>query len=120
MTTRTTVETADLQAAYNGSWYFIAGCGGALSEWVEGVEGALAELEIGRPVAWYQTTGEAVNAYAGAGNTDPFPGDLTCLLYPLDGLDVGKLAMFKLRMGDRWFDDVIDNMRPQDDEEGEA
>ena len=30
-------------------------------------------------------------------------------LVGLDGLDVGKLAIFKLQMGDRWFDDVVDN-----------
>lgn len=41
---------------------------------------------------------------------DPFRDDLTVLTFPLDGLHVGKLAMFKLTMEDRWFDDVTDNM----------
>lgn len=32
------------------------------------------------------------------------------LMFPLDGLNVGKLAMFKIRFGVRWFDDIVDNM----------
>ena len=31
------------------------------------------------------------------------------MAFPLDGLDVNKLAMFKLQMRDRWFDDIVDN-----------
>ena len=42
--------------------------------------------------------------------TDPFPADLTVLTFPLEGLHLGKLALFRLRMEDRWFDDIIDNM----------
>ena len=38
------------------------------------------------------------------------PG-LTFLLFPLTDLNTGKLAMFKMRMQDRWFDDIINNMR---------
>lgn len=110
--TTATIPTADLHAAYQGSWYFIAGCGGDLSEWTDGITNALTSRGIGAPSAWYVTTGQAVNDYAQATN-DPFPPELVCLLFPLEGLDVGKLALFKLAAGDRWFDDVIDNMRPE-------
>lgn len=108
----TAPEQADVQKAYDGSWYFIAGTGGDLAEWVEGYEKALATHEVGKPTAWFQTTGAAINGLAGPENTNPYPDDLTCLLFPLDGLDVGRLALFKIAMEDRWFDDVIDNMRP--------
>jgi hypothetical protein len=110
-----TIEQADLQAAYDGSWYFIAGTGGDLAEWTKGYEDAMATNELGKPTAWFQTTGGAINAFAGSDNTNPFPDDLTCLLFPLDGLNVGGLAMFRLVMEDRWFDDLIDNMRPASD-----
>lgn len=100
----------ELQVAYDGSYYLISGAGGNLKEWVDGYEDMLNEAGIGKPVKWFQTTGAAINLYAG-GNFDPFPLDLTCLLFPLDGLDVGRLAIFRLQMQDRWFDDVIDNMR---------
>lgn len=113
MTTRQ-IEKADLVDAQDGSWYFIAGCGGSLDEWIEGYEKALAEQEIGKPVAWYWTTGAEVNELKGMhyGDRDAFPADLTCLLFPLDGLSVGKLAMFRIAWQDRWFDDVLANMKP--------
>lgn len=106
----TTIKKADLTQAYDGSYYTIAGCGGPLIEWVDGINRILAEEGIGKPVAWYKTKGRDVNAFAGE-TTDPFQDGITLLMFPLDGLDVGRLAILKLRMGDRWFDDVIDNMR---------
>ena len=112
------------QDAYQGSHYTICGAGGDLDEWVDGYNKLLAEEGIGTPVCWAQTTGENINNYAATRGTvtDPFQDDLTVLTFPLDGLHVGKLAMFKLTMGDRWFDDVIDNMvtRATPDEDREA
>lgn len=107
-----TIMQADLDRAYNGSWYFIAGTGGDLGEWLDGYERLLRENHVGTPTGWYRTTGAEVNAYAESkgGNGDPFQPDLMCLLFPLDGMSTGRLASFKLRMQDRWFDDVIDNM----------
>lgn len=103
----------ELQAAYNASCYFIAGVGGDVDEWIEGYEKWLADEEIGKPVGWLRTTGAAVNFFAGSGLADDgyFPLDLTCLMFPLHGLHLGKLAIFKIAHQDRWFDDVIDNMR---------
>lgn len=113
------MKAADLTAAREGSYYTIAGAGGNLNQWVEGYEKALAEAGIGKPVGWYQTTGAKVNEFrrttAGRGDDvhadDKFQDDLTLLLFPLDGLNVAKLAIFKLEWQDRWFDDVVDNMR---------
>jgi len=111
------LNSTDLTEAYDGSYYFIAGAGGDLSEWVNGYNALLNQNEIGEPVEWFQTTGATVNLFAarkkGAviADADQFPDDLTCLLFPLDGLNAGKLAIFKLQMEDRWFDDVIQNMR---------
>ena len=53
--------------------------------------------------------GSAVNAEFGLTGDNRYDDNLTFLAFPLDGLDVGKLAIFKLQMGDRWFDDVVDN-----------
>lgn len=117
------VAQADLTVAYDGSWFTILGCGGDLNEWVTGVETMLAEDEIGKPTGWFQTTGEAVNRYASKNGEYPIPpfdrfqSDLAILMFPLDGLEVGKLALFKLILRARWFDDVIDNMRRSDGEE---
>lgn len=103
----------DLQKAYDGSYYFIGGAGGDLTEWVDGYNNLMAEQNVGKPVEWLQTTGAAINQFAGESvhPKDQFPLDLTCLLFPLDTLNVGVLAIFKIQMQDRWFDDVIQNMR---------
>lgn len=111
------VPEADLQVAYDGSWYCIAGAGGELSEWTVGYEKLLASEDIGKPTGWFQTTGAAVNAFAERKHggllvaRDAFQDDLVILLFPLDGLVVGTLAITKILMEDRWFDDVIDNMQ---------
>lgn len=33
----------------------------------------------------------------------------TFLMFPLDGLDISKLAIFRLQARDKWFDDIVDN-----------
>ena len=109
-TTITTLE--DLGEADDGSYYTVAGAAGDLQEWVDGYHALLKESDITAPTQWFKTTGAAVNRYSGVDpqSTNAFPSDLTFLLFPLDGMEVGKLAMFKLRCQDRWFDDVIANM----------
>jgi len=112
-----TIERADLEAADKGSFYTIAGAGGDLAQWVEGYEKELEAQSIGTPKQWLVTSGAAVNLYAirkKGGlikDADQFPDDLVILLFPLEGLNVGKLSMFKVLWEDRWFDDVIQNIR---------
>ena len=107
----------DLADAYRGSYYTICGAGEPLEEWVSGYERLLGEKDIGKPVEWFQTTGEAVNVYAAKRKggsilpNDKFKPELTLLMFPLMGLHVGGLAMFRLNMRDRWFEDIIGNMR---------
>ena len=110
------MKTTSHQDAYQGSHYTICGAGGDLNEWVNGYNKLLAEEGIGTPTTWAQTTGENINNYAATQGevTDPFPADLTVLTFPLEGLHLGRLALFRLRMEDRWFDDIIDNMTTEE------
>jgi hypothetical protein len=114
-------DVADLKKAYEGSYYFIAGAGGDIQEWVSGYEDLMKQQEIGTPTQWFSTNGATVNGFASQHHgslivdSDQFPGDLTCLLFPLSGLNSGKLPLFKVQMQDRWFDDVIQNMRTRND-----
>ena len=103
------IRKVNLQEAYKGSYYTILGAGGDLQEWVAGYEEMLAENEIGKPTAWFYAKGAQVNKEFGLTGREAFKDRLTILFFPLDDLDIGKLAIFKLRMGDRWFDDIIDN-----------
>lgn len=106
------IKNADLNAAYEGSYYTILGTGGDLKEWVEGYEEQLDKAGIGKPTEWFQTTGTAINAYTEPSREhDRFHPELSVLMFPLKGMDPTKLALFKLQMEDRWFDDIVDNIR---------
>lgn len=95
--------------AYEGSYYTITGCGGELQDWIDGYEKLLAEKKIGKPLAWYDFTGADMNAEYGLTGRNAYQDDLRVLCFPLDGLDIGRLAIFKLIAADRWFDDIVDN-----------
>lgn len=107
------IGRARLRHAYRGSYYTVLGAGGDLEEWFDGYEAMMTQQGIGTPGKWLITTGEEVNWFMyGQGEVsddDLFRDDLTILMFPLEGLNVGKLASFRLGMGDRWFDDVVDN-----------
>ena len=41
--------------------------------------------------------------------SNAYSDDFTFLCFMLDGLDVGKLTMFKMKHNARWLDDIVDN-----------
>jgi len=96
-------------AAYAGSYYTIIGCGGELAEWTAGYTQLLEEFGIGKPTRLITFTGADMNAHYGLTGSNAYQENLTCLMFPLDGLDCGCLAMFRLRAQDKWFDDIVDN-----------
>lgn len=97
------------QTAYNGSYYTILGCAGELSEWTAGYRQLLESQGIGTPQVFFAFKGADMNEFYGLTGENAYRDELTCLMFPLDGLDVSKLAIFKLKAGDRWFDDIVDN-----------
>lgn len=94
---------------YALSWYTITGCGGDLNDWKNGYEKLLHDAGIGAVMEWHHFTGKEMNDHYGLTGDNRYPDNLHFLAFSLDGLNVGKLAMVKLRMGDRWFDDIVDN-----------
>ena len=92
-----------------GSWYTITGAGGNVEEWKTGYQDLMNEEGIGTIKEWVEFTGADMNARYGLTDDNAYPDDLHFLAFPLDGLDGDKLAMFKLRMRDRWFDDIVAN-----------
>lgn len=111
------LSSSQLSQAYEGSYYTIVGAGGDLDEWVEGYHQRLEESGVHRPKAWFKTNGLEVNAFAMSQRRfvrpeDLFRSELVFLMFSLEEISAGgKLALFKLRMGDVWFDDMINNMR---------
>ena len=111
------MQTVNLKEAYKGSYYTIIGAGGDLQEWVNGYNEMLEERGIGQPREWFTCKGRALNKEYGLTGENRFKNNLTLLFFPLDGLNASKLAILRIKMGDHWFDDVVDNALPEDDEE---
>lgn len=95
--------------AYEGSYFTLIGCGGDLQEWKDGIKELLASKGIGEPKEYHSFLGEEYNEEFQTTGNNRYPDDLVFLCFPLDGLDVARLAMFKLIVGARWFDDIVDN-----------
>lgn len=100
-----------LEEAYNGSYYTIIGCGGDLQEWKDGYQDLLNKAGIGTITKWVEFTGKDMNEEFQLEGEDRYKNDLYFLAFNLDGLDIYKLAMFKIKMQDRWFDDIVDNLK---------
>ena len=81
----------------------LQGCGGDLQEWVNGINDMLTESGILQSGSKFEKAFSFKN------------GDLTCLLFPFDDvqLDVGKLAIWRLRtredFGSTWLSDYVEN-----------
>lgn len=101
----------DFDKYYDGSYYTVEGAGGDLSDWVNGLNDLFKDADIGyvKPEDFVTFNGSDMNDYYNLSGKNRYPNDFTFLAFPLDGLNVGKLAMFKLQNGDRWFDDIVDN-----------
>lgn len=93
---------------YDNSAYTCTGCADP-EEFAKGYTKYLKELGIGNVSTFYTFTGKQMNENYKLKGTTRYPDDLKFLAFKIDGLDCGKLAIFKLRMEDRWFDDIVDN-----------
>ena len=109
------LNDSDLDKAYNGSYYTITGCGGDLQEWKDGYQELLNKEGIGTIKEWITFKGSDMNNKYHLTGDNAYPEDLTFLAFSLDGLEIGKLSLFKLKMQDRWFDDIVDNNARRED-----
>lgn len=108
--------TQNIEQAYNGWYYTILGAGGDINEWTEGLSELLdKEGGMGKVKQWYHTTGKVLNDRWNLKGDNRFNDDLSILMFDYTGMNIGKLAIFKLKMGDRWFNDIIDNSLPDTD-----
>lgn len=103
------LTTDNIQMAYDKWFYTIVGAGGDLNDWMDGIQKALDKFKIGKVKQWYFTKGKVLNDKWNLTGTERFNDDLTFLMFDYEGMNVGKLAMFKIKAGDRWFTDIIDN-----------
>lgn len=98
-----------LDRAYKESWYTITGAGGDIEEWKTGYANMMRDRKIGVPKEWIHFTGKEMNEKYELEGDVRYQDDLNFLAFSLDGLDINRLSFFKIRMRDRWFDDIVDN-----------
>lgn len=94
----------DLRHMQGQEALILQGCGGSLTEWVDGINGLLTEEGILKDGFKF----EEVYTFQNEG--------LTCLMFPLeDGskINMGKLAMWRLathhNFSGKWLSDYVDN-----------
>lgn len=114
MATNKLIELRDneyiiLKSLVDSSAFTVEGAGGNLDDWMQGLNKLLAENEIGQVDTFYTFSGKLMNDMYGLTGKNRYPDNFTFLCFKLDGLDVGKLAIFKLSFGARWLDDIVDN-----------
>ena len=58
----------------------------------------------------YNTSGKLMNDYYHLTGSNAYQDDLNIVSLKLDIFnDIGKITILKLRLGARWFDDIVDN-----------
>lgn len=101
-----------IRDAYNGSFYSIpVQAGDSVEDTAIEYMAKLQSVDLPQPVMWIATTGAEINAFA---NTlgevkNPLHSAQGYLLFPLDGMGM-PIVPFKLNNGDRWFDDIVNNI----------
>ena len=103
------LNNENIDQAYDGWFYTILGCGGDPKEWMHEYQKLLDYEKIGQVHQWYKTTGKVLNDKWDLTGNERFKDDLSILMFDYKGMNIGKLAIFKLKMCDRWFTDIIDN-----------
>ena len=107
-------EGLDLRVATEREHYVVLGVDDP-STWAHGYDVLLRDAEIGEPSCYFLTTGAEINHFAGVmyGSHRMLPPGLTVMMFPIEGLDVSRLATFRLRQGlrDKWFSDLIASMQ---------
>lgn len=112
-------DETKLRELENASAFTIEGAGGNLHKWCVGLNEMLEQRGIGQVKEFYNFSGQLMNETYGLTGSNRYPDDLTFLSFPLDNLNIGKLAMFKLEFGARWLDDIVDNNATREQKETE-
>lgn len=112
-------DETKLRELENASAFTIEGAGGDLNEWCAGLNEMLEQRGMGQVKEFYTFSGQLMNETYGLTGSNRYSDDLTFLSFPLDNLDIGKLAMFKMKFGARWLDDIVDNNAAREQKETE-
>lgn len=99
----------ELDKLADSSAFTIIGAGGDLKEWMGGINEMLKTLGIGEVDHFYTFKGDVLNDRFYLRPENRVKKDLTFLCFKIDKLNIGKLAVFKMKFGAAWLDDIIQN-----------
>lgn len=95
------------------------GAGGDLNVWMLGINEQLTQLGLPEVKVFYTWSGKLMNEIYHLTGTNAYQEDLTFFAFSIaqfNQKDMGKLAMWKLQIGARWLDDIVDNNKRREDE----
>lgn len=73
--------------------------------------------EVILPIKIYRISGEMMNSKYGLTEDNAYPDDLNIVSLPLTNWkNLGNLPSYKIQIGARWFDDIVDNNRMRQEE----
>lgn len=88
------------------------GAGGDLNVWMLGVNDDLQKLGIRNVETFYTWNGKLMNEMYGLTGTNAYQDDITFFgfgILDFNEKEIGHLALWKLQIGARWMDDIVDN-----------
>jgi len=98
-----------LERLENGSAFTVSGAGGNINDWAIGLKKMLKDKNIGHVDIFYTWTGKFMNETYKLSGKVAYPDNFVFIAFPIEGMDIGKLAIFKMEFGARWLDDIVDN-----------
>lgn len=97
---------------YSGSYYtvylgLVAKDG--VDMWKRHYQDLLFDDNIGDIEKWVKFTGEEMNEYYDLTGKNAYVKESIFIAFDIKNLDIVKLSALKLRLGDKWFDDMVAN-----------
>jgi hypothetical protein len=70
---------------------------------------ALGKIGINYANKFFVFSGADMNTRYGLTGNNRYQDGLTCISFMQTDQEIGRLAIFKMQVGARWFDDIVDN-----------
>ena len=111
----------DLNKLYDGSALTFEGLASDEDSLKAMIDFFKENTKITIPAKVYHLTGAKMNSMYGLTGSNAYPDDLNIISLPLDNWkEMGNLPIIKLRIGARWFDDIVDNNRRRQESMNES
>ena len=105
------IKKVALKKDFDKSWYTIVGPPDNFQEFAEGYEKLLQATGLEKPVAWYTCKGQDLNKAFRLKGRQCFEKGINFLFFSTERMNISRLAPFRIRHGDYFLSDLIQNAR---------